>query len=109
MRCFLLYTTLIIRCCRRICLALPLSKVSRSIYGRGQISRVTFCFSTLVEIFEALQTPRNWISLAEYLRSQQELVKAAGDAAELLAIDAVARARDVLRNLELEQYWDSKF
>jgi hypothetical protein len=56
-----------------------------------------------------LQTPRNWISLAEYLRSQQELVKAAGDAGELLAIDAVARARDVLRNLELEQYWDSKF
>jgi hypothetical protein len=62
-----------------------------------------------------LQTPRSWSPLAEYLRSQKDLVKAAGDASELLAIDAVVRARHALRHAnilerhELKWYWDSEF
>jgi hypothetical protein len=63
----------------------------------------------------SLQTPRSWSQLADYLRSQKDFVKAAGNTSELLAIDAVVRARDALRHAtilerhELKQYWDSEF
>lgn len=65
------------------------------------------------EIFRSLGSPRDtWPRLAAYLRSQQDLVKARGSDAELLAIDDVVHARNALRrsrNDEHQQFWDSTF
>jgi hypothetical protein len=69
----------------------------------------------LAELFMSLQTPSSWPRLAEYLRSQKDLVNAKGDEAEVLAINTVLRAFEALRkgrNLErheLKRYWDTNF
>lgn len=62
-----------------------------------------------------LQAPRTWSRVAQYLRAQQDLIKAQESDANAGAMHAVSKARDALRlassleRHELRRFWDFEF